>query len=157
MLFARCASSWPHLATLPGPASAVLALSPGDGCCFRLFVKIYQASFRTYGYIPISVVQQVGIRPKELRVHGSNPGWCFFSCVPFSLFAGVGATCFVTSTKTCTMMTKVLSEQTRSQFYMHTECCGRRCCCSVCCYTAVVAAAAVLVLPAAVRHRVPGG
>ena len=37
--------------------------------------------------------------------------------------------------------------------YMHTECC--RWCCYVCCYTAVVAAEEVLLLLAAVRHRVP--
>ena len=70
-----------------------------------------------------------------------------FFCVPFSPF-------FCSSVRICTMMIDVSSEQSRSQFYMHTECC---CCCSVCCYTAVVAAAAVMLLPAAVRHRVPDG
>ena len=37
---------------------------------------------------------------------------------------------------------------------MDAECCCRCCCCSVCCYADAVAAA-VLLLPAAVRHRVP--
>ena len=31
-------------------------------------------------------------------------------------------------------MIEVSSEQSRSQFYMHTLCCCRCCCCSVCCY-----------------------
>ena len=57
-------------------------------------------------------------------------------------------------------MTEVLHEQSRSQFYVHTECCCCRrcwCCCSVCRYTIIAAAATVLLLPAAVRHRVPDG
>ena len=62
---------------------------------------------------------------------------------------------FVTSIKIGTMMSEVSSEQPRSQLYIHAECCRRCCCYSVCCYTAVAAAAAVLLLPAAVRHRVP--
>ena len=41
------------------------------------------------------------------------------------------------------MMIEVSSEQSTSQYYMHTDCCCR--CCSVCCYSAAVA----------VRHRVP--
>ena len=53
------------------------------------------------------------------------------------------------------MTIKVSSKQSRSQFYMRTECCCW--CCSVCCYAPFVAAAAVLLLPAAVRHRVPDG
>ena len=61
----------------------------------------------------------------------------------------------------CTMMIEESSEQSRSQFYMHTECRCHccHCCCVVCCYTAVVvlAAAAVLLLPADVRHRVQDG
>ena len=62
----------------------------------------------------------------------------------------------------CTMVIEVLSEQSTSHFYTHTECCCRRfcccCCCSVCCYTvAVAAAAAVLLFATAARHRVPDG
>ena len=53
------------------------------------------------------------------------------------------------------------SEQSISQFYMHSECCCRcrrcYCRCSVCCYTAVVASAGVVLLPGTVRHRVPDG
>ena len=74
-----------------------------------------------------------------------------FFCIPFSLFLQHGE-----NTKICTMMIEVSSEQSRSQFYMYTECCCRCYCCSVCCYSAV-AAAAVLLIPAAVRHRVPDG
>ena len=48
------------------------------------------------------------------------------------------------------MMIEVSFEQSRSQVYMHAECCCRRCCCSLC----VVAATAVLLLPV-VRNRVP--
>ena len=33
----------------------------------------------------------------------------------------------------CTMMIAVSSEQSRSQFYMRTECCRCRCCCCCCC------------------------
>ena len=74
----------------------------------------------------------------------------FFVC-PFTFL-------FCSSVETCTMIIEVMSEQSRIQFYMHTECCCCcRCCCSVYCLTAVVAAAAVLLLPAARRHRMPDG
>ena len=95
---------------------------------------------------------QVGSCPSDVGVRGSNLGFrFFFVChVHFSFYCA--------SVKICTMI-EVSSEQSRSQFYMLTECCCRCCCCccSLCCYTAVVAAATVLVLPAAVRHRVPEG
>ena len=39
MLFARRASPCSPLPTLPRAASAVLASSPGDGCCFRIFYQ----------------------------------------------------------------------------------------------------------------------
>ena len=84
----------------------------------------------------------------------------FFFRVLFSLFFVVGAMCFVTSVKICTMMIEVLSDQSRCQFYIHTECCCCCCCCccAVCCNTAVGDAAALLLLPATgVRHRVPDG
>ena len=71
-----------------------------------------------------------------------------------SLFV-VGAMYFVTSAKTCTMMIEVSSEQWISQLFTIYR--VLLLCCSMCCYTAVVAAATVLVLPAAVRHRVPEG
>ena len=44
MLFARRASPCSPLPTLAGAASAVLASSPGDGCCFCFFVRITVAT-----------------------------------------------------------------------------------------------------------------
>ena len=54
-----------------------------------------------------------------------------FFCVPFSFSFFVGAMFFPTSVRIC-MMIEVSSEQSGSQFYMHTECCCRCCCCCCC-------------------------
>ena len=79
----------------------------------------------------------------------------FLVCVPFSLFWGAPRILLRLKKHVCTMMIEVSSEQPTRQFYMHTDC---SCCrCSVCCYPAVVTAAPVLLLPAAVGHRVPDG
>ena len=49
VLFARRTSPCSPLPTLPGAASPVLASSPGDGCSFRFFVEMSQASIVRIG------------------------------------------------------------------------------------------------------------
>ena len=151
---------------------AVLASSPGGGCGFRSLVKVSQASIRTYRYVPICVYvykQYSGPagRPLSLRdqVRWFECRMAFFFVVYtiFTFFFFIGTMYFATSTKICTMV-MISSEQSRSQFYMRTECCYCCCCCCCCCsvllYCCVVAAAAaaaMLLLPTAVRRRVPDG
>ena len=68
VLFARRALPCSPLPTLPRAASAVLASSPGDGCCFRFLVintipfLIPVVSIRTYRCVSI------------WRESGKNPG-----------------------------------------------------------------------------------
>ena len=45
VVFARRASPRSSPSTLPGTASAVLASPPGNGFCFRFFVKIFKRLF----------------------------------------------------------------------------------------------------------------
>ena len=50
VVFARRASPCSSFPTLPGAASAVVASSPGDGCCFRFLVKYLKSA---YSYVEV--------------------------------------------------------------------------------------------------------
>ena len=58
-MFARLASPYSSLSTLPGAASAVLASSPADGCCFRFLVKISQSFISTYTSVHTNLGQRI--------------------------------------------------------------------------------------------------
>ena len=79
----------------------------------RLFVRIHHVILIN-GHVRILVGEQVGCCPSDLGVCGSNPGWwrVYYFLWHFPLFC--------CSVKICTMMVEVSSEQSGSQFYMHT-------------------------------------
>ena len=91
VVFARCA--W-RCSTLPGAASAVLASSPCEGCCFQLLAKMSQLSIRMYRYTSVSCMPfrkttggwKVACTPWVAEVEGSIPGalsFFYFLGVPF--------------------------------------------------------------------------
>ena len=55
VVFARRASPCSSLPTLPEAASAVLASSPGDGCCFRFLLEITVPIPRIYSFVQIHI------------------------------------------------------------------------------------------------------
>ena len=87
MLCVRRASPCPPLPTLPGAASAVLGWSPGDGCCFRFFVKITIRTYITY-QSDISHVRNRLVKHKHVKVQGPIIGVLsfFLVCRLFHLF-----------------------------------------------------------------------
>ena len=82
MLFACRASPCSPLPTLPGAASAVLASSPSEACCFRfffnIFVPISSVNQSECKYARNWVVKQVALFPCAFQVNVSNPAKMYF-------------------------------------------------------------------------------
>ena len=100
---------------------------------FSFLIKMSQASIGTHRYISISVYlynEWSGVAGRSLSLRLRRPWFesrmAFLLCALFTSFFG-------SSVKICTMMIEVLSEQPRSQFYMHTE----YCCCAVLCLSLI--------------------
>ena len=126
VVFARRASPRSSPSTLPGTASAVLASPPGNGFCFRFFVKIFKRLFvriRPYQSRSINtrniVGQQEDLCQWNLRVSDFYLWRHFFFVCWFHFFFWRHV--FITSVKVGTMKIEVWSEQSSSQFYKYTR------------------------------------
>ena len=121
-----CFLDVPHLARL-----SRLSRGRPRPCSRIISVCVYKRHSRVAG-------RSLSLSPRCPWLESRMAGFFFFVCHFHFVFCS--------NVKKGTKMTEVSSELSRSQFYMHTECCYRRyrccCCCCCCCsfsrYTAVV-------------------